>query len=133
MVTKHNTKCDLGGDDSGESKRHSVNRMPSMKRSMNNALTSLFLFSKMSFLFTTKTSPGYQICGEGRVLEAPAGDDIVTDGEGGRVNQWIVEQVMILRVKHTLCMHTQKPELCSNHKLYHCPASVPLHKSPREL
>jgi hypothetical protein len=29
------------------------------------------------------------------------GDDIVTDG-GRRVNQWIVEQVTILRVKHSL-------------------------------
>ena len=30
------------------------------------------------------------------------GEDIVTDGGGGRVSQWIAEQVMILRVKHSL-------------------------------
>ena len=86
MVTKHNIKCDLRGDDSGESKRHSVNRMPSMKRSMNNALTSLFLFPKMSFLFTTKTSPGYQICGGGKVLEAPVTISSLMGEEGGSIS-----------------------------------------------
>jgi len=38
----------------------------------------------------------------GREGPRTPGDDIVTDGRGRRVNQWIVEQVTILRVKHSL-------------------------------
>ena len=46
----------------------------------------LFLFSKMPFLFTTKTSPECQICG-GREGPGNPGDDIVTDGgSGGSIN-----------------------------------------------
>ena len=57
-----------------------------MKQSTNNALISLFriLFSKMSSLFTTKASPVYQICGGGRVLEAPV---TITSLMGGREGQ----------------------------------------------
>ena len=50
---------------------------------------------------TTKTSPERQNC-RGREGPGSPGDDIVTDGGGRRVNQWIVEQMMILRVKHSL-------------------------------
>ena len=55
------------------------------------------------FSLTTKTSPERQNC-RGREGPGSPGDDIVTDGGGRRVNQWIVEQVimMILRVKHSL-------------------------------
>ena len=53
---------------------------PIKKRSMNTA----FLFS--SFLFTTKTSPGCQICGGGGVLGAPV---TISSLMGGREGQTV--------------------------------------------
>ena len=45
----------------------------------------------MSFLFTTKNITEMPDLW-GREGPGTPGDDIVTDGGGGRVNQWVVEQ-----------------------------------------
>ena len=65
---------------------------------MNNA----FLFSSFRrYLFSSpqKHHRGARFVGEGG--PGSPGDDVVTDGEGGSVNQWTMEQLMMLRVKHS--------------------------------
>ena len=72
---------------------------------------------KPIWLLTHKTSPERQICG-GREGPGSPGDDIVTDGGGRRVIVVIVEQVMFLRVKHSIsALHRGGSPACFGDKM----------------